>query len=132
MKLRKPLCALLAALQLTALAGILPAAAAQEQVPAISHVASYAQAGDEPFFSVDFEDGTLPADWKQLGGSCAVKEENGNHFLEMEPNTRLIIPMPEGAGDYTIEADVTFMQASNSARWASIMYRVQDLSLIHI
>lgn len=126
MKLRKPLCALLAALQLTALAGILPAAAAQEQVPAISHVASYAQAGDEPFFSVDFEDGTLPADWKQLGGSCAVKEENGNHFLEMEPNTRLIIPMPEGAGDYTIEADVTFMQASNSARWASIMYRVQD------
>ena len=125
MKLRKPLCALLAALQLTALAGILPAAAAQEPAQAASHAASL-PADDAPFLSVDFEDGILPSDWKQLGGGYSIKEEKGNHFLEMEPNTRFVIPMPEGAGDYTIEADVTFLQASNSARWASIMYRVQD------
>lgn len=76
--------------------------------------------------NVDFEDGTLPADWKQIGGGYEIKEEGGNHFLEMQPSTRFIVPMPEGVTDYTIEADMTFMAASDSARWASIMYRIQN------
>ena len=85
-----------------------------------------ADENDDVFFKADFEDGNLPADWKQIGGGYTIGEENGNHFLEMQPSTRFIIPMPEGTADYTVEADMTFMQASNSARWASIMYRVQN------
>ena len=81
---------------------------------------------DDVFMNVDFEDGTLPADWKQIGGGYEIKEEGGNHFLEMQPSTRFIVPMPEGVTDYTIEADMTFMAASDSARWASIMYRIQN------
>ncbi len=80
---------------------------------------------DKAFISEGFENG-MPASWKSLGGSYSVREENGNHFLEMGPNTRLLIPIPEGVDNYTIEADVTFMSASNAARWASIMVRVQN------
>lgn len=73
------------------------------------------------------EDGTLPGNWLVIQGEAGVV----NGKLELSsPNisnpARVLIPMEEGAGDYVFEADITFKSADNDARWASLMYRVQD------
>lgn len=83
---------------------------------------------DNTFVSADFESGALPGGWTKIGstGSYAIKSASGNSYLELQPYTRILIPMPKGVGDYVIDADVTFTQASDPARWASIMYRVQN------
>lgn len=85
------------------------------------------QAAQSTYLSCDFEDGKVPSDWITKSGSYSVIDDaNGGHTLQLSPYTRVIIPMPSGSGDYEIDADVTYTQSYNSARWASIMYRVQN------
>ncbi len=94
-------------------------------------------ASDRVFIYADFEDGMLPASWSKIGtsGSYSIESEtvdkgdgktSSNRYLAMGKSTRILIPMPKGAGDYEIEGDITFTQADNSSRWASIMYRIQN------
>lgn len=97
----------------------------------ISVDANRASANDEKkLVEEDFdqlEDGALPENWSVIEGEAGVVDGK----LELSsPNisnpARVLIPMEEGTGDYVFEADVTFTSADNDARWASLMYRVQN------
>ncbi|WP_100332662.1 glycerophosphodiester phosphodiesterase family protein [Bacillus xiapuensis] len=70
---------------------------------------------------------SLPAGWKVVQGQAAV--QNGKLTLT-SPSTsqpaRVLVPLAEEAGDYVIEADMTFLSAVEDSRWASVMYRVQE------
>lgn len=87
-----------------------------------------ADENDNLYLDEDFEDG-MPENWSKIGTSGSyeiVSDGSGNHALQLSPYTRVLIPMPEGAGDYIIEGDITFISWANTARWASIMYRIQN------
>ncbi|WP_042143632.1 glycerophosphodiester phosphodiesterase family protein [Paucisalibacillus sp. EB02] len=85
-----------------------------------------ATASEEILVDENFEQGVLPDGWEIIEGNARVQDG----ALELtSPSTsnpsRVIFPTPDGLGDYTFEADVTFKTAVNDARWASLMYRIQ-------
>lgn len=84
---------------------------------------------DHTWIDEDFEGGAVPDGWSKTGtgGDFRVEEDgNGGKALVLDRGTRVRIPMPQGVDDYTIEADLTFLTADDDARWASIMYRIQN------
>jgi glycerophosphoryl diester phosphodiesterase len=82
---------------------------------------------DNTYLSENFESGSMPEAWQKLKGNAEVVDDgSGNKSLQLQPYTRVLIPMPNGVGDYTIDADVSYTEAANTARWASVMYRVQN------
>jgi glycerophosphoryl diester phosphodiesterase len=94
------------------------------------------QNDDKTWFLEDFESTTLggfPASLTVIQGSGAkVVEVNGNKLLSIGSNgeywNTVLKDVPEGIGDYTIEADITFLSANDDARWISLMFRAQDMS----
>ncbi|WP_339212412.1 glycerophosphodiester phosphodiesterase family protein [Ornithinibacillus sp. FSL M8-0202] len=83
-------------------------------------------ASEDILVDENFEQGVLPDGWEVIEGNASVQ----NGALELTSTSisdpsRVIFPTPDGLGDYVFEADVTFKSAVNSARWASLMYRIQ-------
>lgn len=78
-------------------------------------------------------DGTLPAGWTRKEGTTASNAVVKSGAFEMnalaapDNPSRVILPSFLNAfGNYKIEADVTHLQANDTARWHSIMYRIQN------
>jgi glycerophosphoryl diester phosphodiesterase len=94
------------------------------------------QNDDKTYFLEDFEStttGVFPDSLRYVSGTGArVVEVNGNKVLAIGANSEywntVLKDMPEGIGDYTIEADITFLSANDDARWISLMFRAQDMS----
>ncbi|KAB1661109.1 hypothetical protein F8O07_03910 [Pseudoclavibacter sp. CFCC 13796] len=80
-------------------------------------------------FDENLTAGTLPTGLQLKSGNAsqvtAVADGQGR-ALQLAPSTRVLIPNITERNDYTIEADVTYQNAANSARWGSLMYRVQN------
>ncbi|MUV37093.1 Glycerophosphodiester phosphodiesterase [Lentibacillus sp. JNUCC-1] len=87
----------------------------------------FASASGEKLIDENFDQGTMPENWNVIQGNAEVTDSK---LLLTSPNisnpSRVLIPMPKGTGDYVFEADMTFKSAVNDARWASLMYRVQN------
>lgn len=78
-------------------------------------------------------DGTLPAGWTRKQGTtpAAAAVKSGvfemNALASPDNPSRVLLPSYLGLfGNYKIEADVTHLQANNTARWHSLMYRIQN------
>ncbi|OXM85721.1 glycerophosphodiester phosphodiesterase family protein [Paenibacillus rigui] len=78
-------------------------------------------------------DGSLPPDWTRIEGTTAAAAVVKSGAFELDARTspdnpsRVLLPSYLGAfGNYKIEADVTHLAANDSARWHSIMYRIQN------
>nr|WP_275690991.1 glycerophosphodiester phosphodiesterase family protein [Paenibacillus aceris] len=78
-------------------------------------------------------DGTLPAGWTRKEGTTAANAavKSGafeiNALASPDNPSRVILPsFLNTFGNYKIEADVTHLQANDTARWHSIMYRIQN------
>ncbi|MHA7751136.1 sugar-binding protein [Paenibacillus chondroitinus] len=78
-------------------------------------------------------EGILPAGWTRKEGTTASKAVVKAGSFEMDaaasPDnpSRVLLPDYLGTfGNYKIEADVTHLQANDTARWHSIMYRIQN------
>jgi glycerophosphoryl diester phosphodiesterase len=78
-------------------------------------------------------DGTLPAGWNRKEGTTASKAvvKAGGFEIDAAASpdnpSRVLLPDYLGTfGNYKIEADVTHLQANDTARWHSIMYRIQN------
>ncbi|WP_173224413.1 glycerophosphodiester phosphodiesterase family protein [Paenibacillus alba] len=78
-------------------------------------------------------DGTLPAGWTRKEGTTAANAvvKSGafeiNALAAPDNPSRVILPsFLSKFGNYKIEADVTHLQATDTARWHSIMYRIQN------
>lgn len=89
--------------------------------------ASFVTASNDTLIDESFEQGEIPSNWDVIEGNAEIVDDK----LELSSSdtsspSRVIIPMPEETGDYEFEADVTFKSAKNDARWASLMYRIQD------
>ncbi|MCR8631346.1 glycerophosphodiester phosphodiesterase family protein [Paenibacillus radicis (ex Xue et al. 2023)] len=77
--------------------------------------------------------GTLPAGWTRKEGttaSAAVVKSGAfeiNASASPDNPSRVLLPSYLGSfGNYKIEADVTHLAANDTARWHSIMYRIQN------
>ncbi|MGQ5390373.1 glycerophosphodiester phosphodiesterase family protein [Paenibacillus sp. M.A.Huq-84] len=77
--------------------------------------------------------GTLPAGWTRKEGttaSAAVVKSGAfeiNASASPDNPSRVLLPSYLGSfGNYKIEADVTHLSANDTARWHSIMYRIQN------
>ncbi|MGO4547267.1 S-layer homology domain-containing protein [Paenibacillus sp. 2TAB23] len=78
-------------------------------------------------------DGSMPQGWTRKQGSTASKAAVKAGVFEMDARTtpdnptRVLLPnYLELFGNYKIEADVTNLAANDTARWNSIMYRIQN------
>jgi glycerophosphoryl diester phosphodiesterase len=91
---------------------------------------SHATANEDRLIEENFNqlsNGQLPAGWEITEGNATTQD--GKLILSsssISSPSRVLIPMPDGLGDYVFEADVTFKSAVNDARWASLMYRIQN------
>ena len=77
--------------------------------------------------------GSMPQGWTRKQGSTASKAAVKDGAFEIDalasPDnpSRVLLPDYLGLfGDYKIEADVTILTANNTARWDSIMFRIQN------
>lgn len=87
-------------------------------------------------YEEDFDDvpeGTMPSGWVRKEGTtasaAAVKEGAFEIKASASPDNPSRVLLPEYLrvfGDYKIEADMTHLAANDSARWHSIMYRIQN------
>ncbi|MDR0505051.1 MAG: hypothetical protein LBG70_04505, partial [Bifidobacteriaceae bacterium] len=92
---------------------------------------------DKTYLFDDFEStaiGELPSYFNHTRGTVrpsVVETDQGGHQLLLNNPTQefttLLVPLPAGIGDYTIEADLTWLNVRDNARWSSLMYRVQGL-----
>lgn len=78
-------------------------------------------------------DGALPTDWKRIEGTTASKAVVQSGVFEIDalasPDnpSRVMLPAYLNMfGNYKIEADVTNAASNDTARWNSIMYRIQN------
>ncbi|PWV95535.1 glycerophosphoryl diester phosphodiesterase [Paenibacillus cellulosilyticus] len=78
-------------------------------------------------------DGALPTDWKRIEGTTASKAAVKSGLFEIDalaspdnPSRVLLPDFLNQFGNYKIEADVTNTASNDTARWNSIMYRVQN------
>ncbi|OMF38097.1 hypothetical protein BK133_03740, partial [Paenibacillus sp. FSL H8-0548] len=78
-------------------------------------------------------DGSMPQGWTRKQGSTASKAAVKAGVFEIDARTspdnpsRVLLPnYLELFGNYKIEADVTNLAANDTARWNSIMYRIQN------
>lgn len=90
----------------------------------ISQETQAVQKEEQVYLEETFEKGEMPANWN-LKGSASIGSDGTNKYLQLNKNSMITIPMPEGVGDYTMEADVTFNNVANDMRWLSMMFRVQ-------
>ncbi|WP_339148016.1 glycerophosphodiester phosphodiesterase family protein [Sutcliffiella sp. BMC8] len=80
---------------------------------------------NETFDSIS--NGELPDSWEVVVGNGEVQD--GKLVLSSPATASPSVvkaPIDPEYGDYTMEADVTFLSSVNDARWASIMFRIQD------
>lgn len=86
-------------------------------------------ASEELLIDEDFEQGTLPENFSVIEGDASV--EDGTLVLTSpataQPSRVVFSVGDSNTGDYVFEADLTFKSAVNNARWASLMYRIQDI-----
>ena len=67
-------------------------------------------------------DGQLPAGWKRIEGSACV--QGGKLRLS---RARVLLPSwLEAFGDYQVEADMQITEYTDTARWSSLMFRIQN------
>ncbi|MCA0756987.1 DUF1080 domain-containing protein [Paenibacillus sp. N4] len=78
-------------------------------------------------------EGSMPQDWKRIEGTSAALASvtAGSFILDARTSpdnpSRVLLPDYLGLfGNYTIEADMTHLAANDTARWHSIMYRIQN------
>ncbi|MFE5323465.1 glycerophosphodiester phosphodiesterase family protein [Paenibacillus sp. NPDC056579] len=78
-------------------------------------------------------DGAMPEGWSRIEGSTPAKAAVKGNAFEIDATaspdnpSRVLLPEYLGLfGNYRIEADITHLAANDSARWNSIMYRIQN------
>jgi len=78
-------------------------------------------------------DGTMPEGWTRKEGTTASRAAVRGGAFELQASaapdnpSRVLLPDYLSLfGDYKIEADVTHVSANDTARWHSIMYRIQN------
>ncbi len=84
-------------------------------------------ASENVLLEEDFEAGVLPDGFEVIEGHATVKD--GALELtstDISSPSRVIFSVADGIGDFVFEADVTFQSAVNDARWASLMFRIQN------
>jgi len=85
----------------------------------------------------NFEDSTklqpngLPQGFRHISGSLpGLVDVGGNKMLKLgsvnDGFSRIQYDLPQGASNYTIEADFRFGPSTNTSRWAAIMFRIQS------
>ncbi|WP_230876085.1 MULTISPECIES: glycerophosphodiester phosphodiesterase family protein [Paenibacillus] len=99
-------------------------------------VAKNAGDSDYVLYEENFDalaNGTLPQGWTRKQGTTAGAAAVNNGAFEIDASaapdnpSRVLLPDYLGAfGNYKIEADITHLAANNTARWNSIMYRIQN------
>ncbi|AWB43051.1 hypothetical protein DCC85_01585 [Paenibacillus sp. CAA11] len=79
------------------------------------------------------QNGTLPDGWTRIEGAtaskAAVKDGGFEILADQTPDNPIRVLLPhvlEVFGDYTIEADMSFLSANDAARWNSLMFRIQN------
>lgn len=78
-------------------------------------------------------EGALPDGWKRIEGTSTAAAAVKAGAFEMDTRTtpdnpsRVLLPEYLGLfGNYTIEAEMTHLATNDTARWHSIMYRIQN------
>ncbi|WP_182914147.1 glycerophosphodiester phosphodiesterase family protein [Paenibacillus sp. 1011MAR3C5] len=78
-------------------------------------------------------DGSMPEGWTRKEGTTASRATVRDGAFELHASaapdnpSRVLLPDYLGLfGDYKIEADVTHLNANDTARWHSIMFRIQN------
>lgn len=78
-------------------------------------------------------DGTMPEGWTRKEGTTESRAAVSSGAFELHAHaapdnpSRVLLPDYLSLfGDYKIEADVTHLSANDSARWHSMMYRIQN------
>ncbi|MFF2886961.1 glycerophosphodiester phosphodiesterase family protein [Paenibacillus sp. NPDC057967] len=78
-------------------------------------------------------DGSMPEGWTRKEGTTASRATVRDGAFELHASaapdnpSRVVLPDYLGLfGDYKIEADVTHLSANDTARWHSIMFRIQN------
>lgn len=98
-------------------------------------VAKAAEDGEYVLYEENFDrlaDGTFPEAWTRIQGASEGKAGVRGGAFEIQASaspdnpSRVLLPdYLKLFGNYTIEADITNTAANNSARWNSVMFRIQ-------
>lgn len=85
---------------------------------------------DDILLTESFHSSVLPSGWEVIEGQAAIQGQEDGALVLSSPSAsqpaRILAPDIGADGNYVIEAEMTFLSASEDTRWASVLYRVQD------